>query len=81
MERFEDVFKRGIEFLEEMVVNYPEKRVLVVSHGALIGLTLQRLLPERFSKTLLDNTSVTILKNIESKWECTLYNCTKHLGE
>ncbi|WP_442598788.1 histidine phosphatase family protein [Neobacillus sp. D3-1R] len=79
MEPRGDVSQRGIEFLEEIVQNYPGKRILVVSHGALIGLTLQRLMPETFSKTNMDNTSITILKNIERKWECILFNCTKHL--
>lgn len=79
MEEFEDVSKRGLEFMEEIVVTYKGKRVLVVSHGALIGLTLQRLLPERFLRTNIENTSITILENSESKWNCTLYNCTKHL--
>ncbi|MBS4223122.1 histidine phosphatase family protein [Lederbergia citrea] len=76
---YEDVCKRGVEFLEEIVGTYKDKRVLLVSHGALIGLTLQTLFPQRFRRTHIENTSVTILKNIEKKWDCTLYNCTKHL--
>lgn len=79
MEKFEDVSNRGLEFLEELVVTYKDKRVLVVSHGALIGLTLQRLLPEQFPRTYIGNTSVTILNNNENQWNCTLYNCTNHL--
>ena len=81
MEKFEDVSKRGYEFLTELATKYIDKRVLVVSHGALIGLTLQRLLPDKFSNTHIENTSLTILINNESKWDCTLYNCTQHLGE
>jgi len=81
MEKFEGVSSRGVEFLEELVITYKDKRVLVVSHGALIGLTLQRLLPEQFPRTYIENTSVTILKNSENKWNCTLYNCTIHLVE
>jgi len=81
MEKFEDVSNRGLEFLDELAITYKDKRVLVVSHGALIGLTLQRLLPEQFPKTYIENTSVTILKNSETKWNCTLYNCTTHLIE
>lgn len=81
MEKYELVSNRGLEFLEELVTTYKDKRVLVVSHGALIGLTLQQLLPEQFPKTSIDNTSLTILKNIENTWSCPLYNCTKHLGE
>ncbi|WP_053474556.1 histidine phosphatase family protein [Cytobacillus solani] len=79
MEKFEDVAKRGIKFIEEINRVYRGKRVLVVSHGALIGLTLQHLLPERFPTTYIENTSLTILKNIEGNWNCNLYNCTLHL--
>lgn len=60
-------------------MKYQGKRVLVVSYGALIGLTLQRLLPEEFPSTYIDNTSITILHYIGSEWDCTRYNCTKHL--
>ena len=81
MEEFENVSKRGFEFLQELATTYSNKRILVVSHGALIGLTLQKILPEKFSSTHMENTSLTILNNIESKWDCTLYNCTQHLCE
>lgn len=81
MESFEDVSKRGYEFLAELATSYNDKRVLVVSHGALIGLTLKRLLPEKFPSTHIENTSLTILINNKSTWDCTLYNCTQHLGE
>lgn len=79
MEKFEDVAKRGMRFLEEAVMQYKDKRILVVSHGALIGLTLQNLLPDMFPTTYIENTSITILENYENKWGCNLYNCTKHL--
>ncbi|WP_404332399.1 histidine phosphatase family protein [Mesobacillus maritimus] len=79
MEKFEDVSKRGVEFLEEIANTYKGKRILIISHGALIGLTLQRILPEKFQKTYIDNTSITLLKYTENKWDCILYNCTKHL--
>jgi 2,3-bisphosphoglycerate-dependent phosphoglycerate mutase len=79
MEKSDVVFKRGAEFLEEIVDIYKGKRILIISHGALIGLTLQRILPEKFQKTYIDNTSITLLKHTETKWDCILYNCTKHL--
>lgn len=79
MEKFDDVSDRGYEFIAELANTYIDKRVLVVSHGALIGLTLQRLLPELFQKTQLDNTSITILNIKQGVWNCSLYNCTKHL--
>ncbi|MGM0903886.1 MAG: histidine phosphatase family protein [Bacillota bacterium] len=79
MEKFEEVSKRGAEFLEEIADTYKGKRILIISHGALIGLTLQRILPEKFQKTYIDNTSITLLKYTENKWDCILYNCTEHL--
>jgi broad specificity phosphatase PhoE len=79
IEKFEEVAKRGLDFLEEAVITYKDKRILVVSHGALIGLTLQRLLPELFPTTYIENTSITIIKNNENQWDCNLYNCIKHL--
>ena len=49
------VAKRGLDFLEELVVEHANNRILIVSHRALIGLTLQNLLPQRFKKTYIDN--------------------------
>ena len=46
MESFEDVSKRGTNFLEEIVEKYKGKRILVVSHGAIISLTLNDIVPE-----------------------------------
>jgi 2,3-bisphosphoglycerate-dependent phosphoglycerate mutase len=80
MEPFEDVSNRGIDFLKDIVCIYKGKRILVVSHGALIGLTLQKLLPQKFQQTYIDNTSITILSNIKDKWDCSLYNCRRHLN-
>ncbi|WP_062106240.1 histidine phosphatase family protein [Bacillus niameyensis] len=79
MERFADVASRGIEFIEEIASLHKGKRILIVSHGALIGLTLQYLLPEKFPTTYIENTSLTILQNINGSWDCKLYNCTSHL--
>ncbi|MBD3919429.1 histidine phosphatase family protein [Paenibacillus sp. PR3] len=79
METRQSVAKRGISFLEHMVNQHPDQRVLLVSHGALIGMTLQHLLPRLFSKTYIDNTALTILTYTNNEWECQLYNCTKHL--
>lgn len=73
--------KRSDEAIQEAMEKYPGKRILMVSHGGLIGLALKNLLPDRFEKIVLNNTSITILENVESKWECILCNCTKHLPE
>ncbi|MHC8520704.1 histidine phosphatase family protein [Rossellomorea sp. H39__3] len=79
MEKHEDVAGRGLRFLEDVVQKYEGKRVLVVSHGALIGLTLKRLMPDAFQQTNMENTSITVLHHHEDQWDCSLYNCSKHL--
>ncbi|WP_422661420.1 histidine phosphatase family protein [Paenibacillus sp. EC2-1] len=81
MEPYDEVAMRGIEFLYEISIQHPDQYVLIVSHGALIGLTLQRLLPEFFTKTYIDNAALTVIeRNRDNIWQCNLYNCTKHLG-
>lgn len=79
MESKEAVAQRGVEFIHDISADFAGKRVLMVSHGGLIGITLRNLFPERFKKTNLENTSLTILEHNESSWDCTLYNCIKHL--
>ena len=80
MEKAADVAKRGMDFLKELDDTYPDKRILMVSHGALIGVTLQYLLPNQFPKTFIENTSLTILEKKEGNWCCSRYNATNHLG-
>ncbi|MGM1048090.1 MAG: histidine phosphatase family protein [Bacillota bacterium] len=79
MERFDDVACRGVIFLEEICDTYKDMRVLVVSHGALIGLSLQRLFPELFSKTYINNASLTLITKESNGWTCILYNDIEHL--
>ncbi|AIF43015.1 histidine phosphatase family protein [Virgibacillus sp. SK37] len=80
-EPMEAVAKRGIACLNDLAVKHQDKRVLIVSHGALIGSTLEGLFPGKFTETKMGNTSVTILKNIHEEWNCSLYNCTTHLNQ
>ena len=79
MESFEEVAKRGATFLKDISEQYKGKRVLIVSHGAIIGLTLRVLIPGGIQKNNIDNTALTIINEIEDQWECALFNCTKHL--
>ncbi|QHS21848.1 histidine phosphatase family protein [Virgibacillus sp. MSP4-1] len=81
METDDEIAKRGTEFVEEISAAYKGKRILVVSHGLLLGLTLKRLLPNQWEKPELEHTSVTILEYKDDKWDCSLYNCTKHLND
>lgn len=79
IESFEDVAKRGVAFLKDISEQYKGKRVLIVSHGAIIGLTLRELILGGIPKVNIENTAITIINIIEDQWECALFNCTKHL--
>ncbi|GGG02078.1 histidine phosphatase family protein [Paenibacillus aceti] len=80
MESFDQVAERGHEFIQEISLNHRNKRILIVSHGALIGLTLKRLLPNIFTETHISNASLTVIKKTEEQWDCELYNCVEHLS-
>ncbi|WNQ12464.1 histidine phosphatase family protein [Paenibacillus aurantius] len=77
-ESAESVRERSLDFLKEITETYPGRKVLVVSHGAWIGITLETLLPgQEIAK--LTNTSVCVLEKAEGTWTCLLMNCIKHL--
>ncbi|MBD1224727.1 histidine phosphatase family protein [Virgibacillus halodenitrificans] len=80
-EPMEAVAARGIACLNDLAGTYQNKRILVVSHGALIGSTLEGLFPGKFKETKMGNTSLTILDKIQGEWNCSLYNCTTHLNQ
>jgi len=72
---------RGTSFISEVIASYPGRNVLVVSHGALIALTVKALVPEQDTEQHIHNTSVTIIEQSGSKWRCELFNCAIHLSE
>lgn len=80
MESQDIAAQRGLEFFEEISKKFEGKRVLIISHASLIGATLKKILPEQICKVNLRNTSITILHRLDRNWECSLYNCIKHLN-
>jgi probable phosphoglycerate mutase len=76
----ESITERGTSFVSYLTEKYQDKRVLVVSHGALVGITLKRLIPHVDTEGHLNNTSITKLRHVSGKWECELFNCAKHLS-
>lgn len=80
MEERSDVAIRGNAFLEELAKDHQGKRVLVVSHGAWIGITLEHLFPEEYTHALIDNTSLSIIERAGQGWHNPLFNCIKHLS-
>lgn len=70
---------RGTSFIREIAKSYNGKRILVVSHGALIGNTIKGLIPSTNINVFIYNTALTTINYSDSNWECTLFNCAKHL--
>lgn len=79
LETADSAGNRGTACIEEITGANKGRRILFVSHGALLGWSLKRLIPHVDTQEHLKNTSITKLKRIASQWECDLYNCTVHL--
>ncbi len=78
-ESAEDIISRGLGFMEDVKKEYPDKRVLVVSHGGFISRLLGALIPEEDFSEDIGNTSLTIVEIKEQQSKCTLFNCMNHL--
>lgn len=79
VEEDDSITKRGTSFVTETMTKFPTKKILVVSHGALIGNTILGLIPTTDINVFIHNTSITTLKYKEPDWTCELFNCAKHL--
>lgn len=79
VESDELLFARGIACIEELAGQFAGKRLLVVSHGAFIGVLLHGMLDE-MPQGSLQNTSISVVQRSREGWTCTLFNCTAHIG-
>jgi probable phosphoglycerate mutase len=75
----EAVQARAAAFMADIVTRHRGNRILIVSHGALIGQALQKLVPQAKIEAHLLNCGITMLRFADPHWECDLYNCIKHL--
>ncbi|WP_054957110.1 histidine phosphatase family protein [Paenibacillus dakarensis] len=71
---------RGLDFLESMWDKYPDRNMLVVSHGGFLAQLFSALYKERQAERI-GNLSLTIVEKKEIDWVPHLFNCTKHLLE
>jgi probable phosphoglycerate mutase len=71
---------RGSAALEDIVLQHPNGKVIVVSHGAILRNTLRGLVPELDVSAKLSNTSITRISWEAESWQCGLYNCSVHLN-
>ncbi|OKP82303.1 phosphoglycerate kinase [Paenibacillus helianthi] len=69
---------RALAFMEEIAERYPEKNILVISHGGFLAQLYIALYKDKYSERL-GNLSLTILEKKEMEWNPLLYNCTRHI--
>ncbi|MWV43265.1 histidine phosphatase family protein [Paenibacillus sp. HJL G12] len=79
VETDESMIRRGMGAVQDICLQFPGRRVLVVSHGALISTLLPVLVPGMCEREHLHNTSVTLVRQLDEEWVCDLYNCRRHL--
>ncbi|MFC4559217.1 histidine phosphatase family protein [Virgibacillus kekensis] len=77
----EKVISRGLSFFDEISEKHRDKNILVVSHGSFIKHLVKEIVPLFKVDESLKNTSVTVLDKNDEGWDCSLFNCTKHLKE
>ena len=84
-ETYEEMKKRGEEFLDEIRVKYPKKNVLLSSHGLMKIVLLSILTKEdliEFPSKEVPNTAFTEFEIFEDgKHKIHCLNCAKHLDE
>jgi probable phosphoglycerate mutase len=74
--------ERGTDCIKEIMGRFPDKKIIVVTHGTLLKEMLQRFEltgVEVNAQCLLQNTSVTVLKRTNESWETLVYGCVEHL--
>ncbi|SDN86657.1 probable phosphoglycerate mutase [Paenibacillus sp. yr247] len=73
----DDLWKRWSGLESDLIQTYPNRKILLISHGGFIVQVLRVLRID--SEEFLQNTSLTILLRQGAGWELQLYNCLTHL--
>ena len=74
IESWEDLKIRGIKAFQSIVKKYPNKNIIVVSHGAIIRAILEKIAGKDMVIERLKNTSMTIINYDNNKWTIELLN-------
>lgn len=69
---------RALAFMEDLSARYPDRNILVISHGGFLAQLYIALYKDKFSERI-GNLSLTILEKKEQEWNPLLYNCTRHI--
>ncbi|WP_018751386.1 histidine phosphatase family protein [Paenibacillus sanguinis] len=79
-EKDEAIRERALSFMHDLAERYPDKRVLVISHGGLLAQLYIALYDQTYMERI-GNLSLTVLEKRAERWDMRLYNCTRHLQE
>lgn len=63
---------RGVDTLTLIAAEYPGARIIVVSHGTLIKLSLNRLMDQSFAS--IDNAALTVVHHEAAAWRLEVLN-------
>jgi uncharacterized phosphatase len=79
----EEVVDRAIRGVKEIQRRFPDKNVLLIAHGALIGLLLAELSPREFvyGETRLVNACINTIHFQDNEWNLKEFNQIGHLSE
>ncbi|WP_018976420.1 histidine phosphatase family protein [Saccharibacillus kuerlensis] len=77
-EKLEALEERMLAFMADLEIKYPDRNVLVVTHGGLLAQLYTSLYKDRLTERI-GNLSLTVLEKREDLWEPLIFNCTKHL--
>lgn len=79
LESDESVKNRGLAALEDMLVNHPDKNILIVSHTALIQQLVYALAPDQPKDVSLVNCSLTVFETDDKSWHLKVLNAHEHM--
>ncbi|MDQ8735435.1 histidine phosphatase family protein [Paenibacillus sp. LHD-38] len=80
VESNDEVRARGLSAINEWKLAYPDRNLLVVSHGSFLAQLLAEVC-SGLEDQYLSNLSYSILERRDEEWHPQLYNCTIHLNQ
>ncbi|WP_138750966.1 histidine phosphatase family protein [Paenibacillus sinopodophylli] len=80
VESNEDVRARGLSAIAEWTEAFPDRNLLLVSHGSFLAQLLAEVCSD-LEDQYISNLSYSILERRADSWHPQLYNCTIHLNE
>ncbi|MFF2014345.1 histidine phosphatase family protein [Paenibacillus sp. NPDC058177] len=69
---------RALDFMEDISARYPDKNILVISHGGFLAQLYVALYKDKYVERI-GNLSLTILEKKGQEWNPLLYNCSRHI--